>query len=243
MTHAWLRTMPVLALSCAASSCGPRSEGTPASGTAVVIAKASEEDTEIRVSEEELNRYLDHYRHWDPSLSAARIRRTVLMDFILPMRTVERLVSREERERAVARAEDLSRSVRQAGGSLEAFRRLGKDHGGQEQGFPVLPLGDLSPDVATEVFKTPEGLVTPAVHSIYGSVVIGIVAVEKGSMDNQEMRRIYSVFIPYSDRPGLKNEVSSAVSGLRKRVALIQSRYIDDLSPLFEETRALKQNP
>lgn len=250
MTHAWLGTMPplasLLALLCACSR-GPTKTGSPP-GTAIIISaatgeargEAEREDGDIRVTEEELNRYLDYYRRWDPSLSAGRIRRTVLMDFILPTRVMLRLVSEEDRDRAIRRAEDLSHSVRQAGGGLETLRRLGKDHGGREEKYPVLPLGDLSPDVAGEVFGTPEGLVTKAIHSIYGSVVIGIVTVERGSLDNQEMRRIYSVFLPYSTRPGLKNEVSSAVSAMKKRVAHIHPRYLEELSPLFEESRALK---
>jgi len=227
------RSLALAAFLLVLPACG-RSKPDPNAGVAVRLG-------DLTISNDEVERHVEFYRKWDPALAPGRIRRTVMLDEILPRAVIAALVPEDKRREIRAKIDDLAKAVAQAGGSLDALRRLGEPLGGREDSRLVLPLNDLSPDVAEVVFSLPVGVASGAIHSTYGSLVVAVVEEVRTKIDARMARRIYSVFIPYSTERGIKDKVRAGVQVLCNRTAYIRRKYMDDLAPLFKNRRLLEQ--
>jgi hypothetical protein len=185
---------------------------------------------DIDVTAGELDRFVPYIRGVDPALSKAFIRRTVLKDFWLLGAVVRAVASKERVAQARRRAENVATAVAQAGGTVDALRRIGAQYGGEESGDYLSPLNSLAADALEQVFTIAVGQTTGAIHSVWGSAVLGVVDERRRTV---LQRKIYTVHFPYLATETTKSEVLTALDALLGAEAWVHPLYRDDLGSLF----------
>ncbi|MCB9882689.1 MAG: peptidyl-prolyl cis-trans isomerase [Planctomycetes bacterium] len=178
----------------------------------------------VRVTDEELNRFVEWSKRLDPALSPAKIRRITVTDFWLPYRIARGLAGNDVVTRAKDAAEEFHRALVEAGGDFESFRRIAKVQGvhfedGDEyvRAFNTLPMS-----LATAAFETPVGGHTGPLASTLGYAVLGVI---DERFDGVVMRRLVMATFPFDSSIAFGNLVKKQSLDLWDERSYVHPRY------------------
>ena len=178
----------------------------------------------VSISDGELNRWVAWYRKVDPALSAAKIRRITLTDYLLPRSLARAAAGPERLVTLVARAQAFYTELVNSGDSLSAFRKIAeKQNVGLDDSddyFP--PFNALPMDLSEAVFSIEVGSHTPVIASQLGYCVAAVVDKKN---DGIERRKILIARFLYSDAVDAKKTLREASLALQKERAWVHPRY------------------
>ncbi|MEZ5988584.1 MAG: hypothetical protein R3F30_05585 [Planctomycetota bacterium] len=237
---------PVLwsSLLLAAAAAGVLVATTGGCGPEPAPATPGPDDVVVRVGDleftwRELDEDFEFLRRTDPSLAPGYIRWVQLMDDLIPRRLAARLIDPAAVAEGRHKAEDLARTVQEAGGTVEDLRRFGAPLGGAEAPYSLTRVNDLETIAAKSVFSLDIGQASGAIHGAFGSYVLAPTEELHGVAAANRSRKIYVVYFTYA--ADARTRVLAEARKYRSMPLEVHPSLLRELEPQAAKIRVLDE--